>query len=165
MDRMTCITCKEEKPIDHFHARKLTHSMGLVKECKQCKTVRNKARYRSKKKEIDEKIRAWYHSEGRFARYGITQEQYKEVLRKAGGCCQLCGTDQPGGKGTWHIDHTGGTIRSKFNQCEADLVRGILCHRCNVSLGHYEKLVARLGRERIDRYLGLQSPFAKESEP
>jgi hypothetical protein len=59
-------------------------------------------------------------------RYGITPEQYEEMLGKQGGGCAVCGTRFPGGNSTnFHVDHCHKTGR----------VRGLLCRKCNHALG------------------------------
>lgn len=72
--------------------------------------------------------------------YGITLAQRDEMLARQGGCA-LCGTTDPLGR--WHVDH----------DHQTNAVRGILCHKCNVKLGHYENLVAEIGEDQIKRYL------------
>lgn len=59
------------------------------------------------------------------SRYGITVEQYDAMLAEQGGRCAICGTDTPGGKGGFHVDHCH----------DGTQVRGLLCHRCNVGIG------------------------------
>jgi hypothetical protein len=59
--------------------------------------------------------------------YGITPEQYDDMLQAQGHRCAICRTDAPGGRGFWHVDHCHGTGR----------VRGILCHGCNTGLGNF----------------------------
>ena len=58
--------------------------------------------------------------------YGMTEEQYQELLIKQGHCCAICGTDKPTGKwrtfGVDHCHHTG-------------KVRGLLCNECNRGIG------------------------------
>ena len=56
------------------------------------------------------------------------------MLAAQGGRCAICGTDKPGGKGSFHVDHchVGGEIR------------GLLCHSCNIGLGQFKD-----DRERI----------------
>jgi len=64
----------------------------------------------------------------------VTPEQYAALLARQEGRCAICQTDQPGGKGSWHVDHdhaTGG-------------VRGLLCSQCNLMLGHARDDPARL---------------------
>lgn len=63
-----------------------------------------------------------YNLERRVLKYGITAEQYGDLLRAQGGRCAICGTDSPAGIGGFHIDHCHATGR----------VRGLLCHHCNI---------------------------------
>lgn len=61
-------------------------------------------------------------------KYGITFGVWQAILDAQGGTCAVCGTSKPTRKGAgwWHTDHehTSGTVR------------GILCLKCNVALGH-----------------------------
>lgn len=53
-------------------------------------------------------------------KYGITAEQYNELLLKQGGVCAIC--HQPNRAGEkLHVDHNR----------ESGKVRGLLCNRCN----------------------------------
>jgi hypothetical protein len=60
----------------------------------------------------------------RLRKYGLTQDEYDELLRSQGNRCAGCGTDKPGAKG-WCIDHCHRSGR----------VRAILCNPCNTVLG------------------------------
>ena len=60
--------------------------------------------------------------------YGITPEQVEEMRLAQGGRCAICGTDKPGGRGDFHIDHNHKT----------GMVRALLCNRCNIRLGTIE---------------------------
>jgi hypothetical protein len=55
----------------------------------------------------------------------IEQDRAEQAAKEFDGLCQCCGCDDPGGKGTWHIDHdhTGNTFR------------GIICASCNQTIG------------------------------
>lgn len=53
--------------------------------------------------------------------YGITPEQYELMLEAQSGCCSVCSSTDK-----LCIDHCHTT----------KIVRGILCHSCNVALGH-----------------------------
>lgn len=55
-------------------------------------------------------------------RYGITPEIYDDMYHAQGGLCGLCGVAPIA-----HIDHDHDT----------GLVRKLLCHNCNVGLGHF----------------------------
>jgi len=60
--------------------------------------------------------------------YGITVEQYNEMLNRQQGTCAMCGELLIPGHGT-HIDHNHST----------KAIRGILCHTCNKAVGWVEK--------------------------
>jgi len=58
--------------------------------------------------------------------YGITAEDYDALLVRQNGGCAICGTTKPGGRGSFHVDHDHTT----------GVVRGLLCHGCNVGIGN-----------------------------
>ena len=65
--------------------------------------------------------------------YGLTIEQYNELISKQNNCCAICKTIFSVKKHT-HIDHCHLTNK----------VRGILCHSCNTSLGHFRDSIQTL---------------------
>jgi hypothetical protein len=72
-----------------------------------------------------------------FSKYGLTAEQVDDMLASQGGKCAICLTPDPGGRyGTFHIDHCHTTGK----------VRGLLCHSCNTSLGHFKDDAAVIRR-------------------
>lgn len=81
-----------------------------------------------------EKLRE-YHVK---AYYGISPEEYNALLQKQSGRCAIC--EQPPKK-TLHVDHCHETGR----------VRGLLCHFCNIGLGHFGEDIERM--KRAIRYL------------
>lgn len=60
----------------------------------------------------------------RLRKYGLTDEQYAEMLDQQDGRCAICRTDDYGIKGP-QIDHCHDTGQ----------VRGLLCNRCNLGIG------------------------------
>jgi len=63
--------------------------------------------------------------------YGITLEQYNEISEKQGGKCAICGNPE--------------TCKSKNDKIrilvvdhdhKTNKIRGLLCHTCNIMLGH-----------------------------
>lgn len=79
----------------------------------------------------------------RYRRYGITQEQFDQMLEQQSHKCFICFTDKPKGMGGWLVDHCHATSK----------VRGILCANCNSMLGHAKDNIATL--ERAAFYLEL----------
>jgi hypothetical protein len=78
-------------------------------------------------------------------RYGITEEDYEELLVKQKYSCKICGQkpdesqtepDKP-----LYVDHC--------HQTKA--IRGLLCHKCNIALGHMNDDPEQL--ERAANYL------------
>lgn len=66
---------------------------------------------------------AAYH---RRYKFGLTPEQYDDMLSAQNFRCAICLTDVPGNRG-WCVDH-----------CHVQgHVRGLLCNNCNVGLGHF----------------------------
>lgn len=69
------------------------------------------------------------------SKYGITVAERDAILAAQGNCCAACKTTEPGGKyKTWHMDHCHETKKT----------RGVLCHGCNVSLGHMKDSAEKL---------------------
>ena len=64
-------------------------------------------------------------------RYGITLEEYTELLDKQGGVCAIC-------KNPETLSIKGKTVNLSIDHChETGLVRGLLCRSCNVGLGNF----------------------------
>lgn len=70
------------------------------------------------------KRRQTHEQRRRLRRYGLTQDEYDQILIGQGDRCPGCGTNDPGPKG-WCIDHCHKSGR----------VRAVLCMRCNTMLG------------------------------
>ncbi len=55
--------------------------------------------------------------------YGLTNEQYEDMLSRQDGCCAVCKRPPLGRK--LSVDHCHSTKK----------IRGLLCHSCNIALG------------------------------
>ena len=79
---------------------------------------------RNRHKHID-KYRAYHLKKT----YNITEEDFQEMLLKQEGKCLICGKSHKEASRGLHIDHDHSTGK----------IRGLLCSKCNGSLGWYEK--------------------------
>jgi hypothetical protein len=62
--------------------------------------------------------------------YGITGEQYAEMLKLSGGVCWICG--RPPRRRRLSVDHDHRIGKGKPNS-----VRGLLCFKCNLGLQRF----------------------------
>ena len=67
-------------------------------------------------------------------KYDVTEAHYTAMLAAQGGCCAICKSPDPRGKGAFHVDHDHGT----------GVVRGLLCTECNLGLGKFQDNIAFL---------------------
>lgn len=59
--------------------------------------------------------------------YGVSRDEFNDMLRKQAGTCAICKTETPGGPGNrFQVDH----------DHQTGAVRGLLCSRCNFVLGY-----------------------------
>lgn len=85
-------------------------------------TKRNRRAQRSQiEREVDRARERRRHLQ-RF--YGISVEDFDSLFRNQGERCACCRTSQPDKRG-WCVDHDHATGK----------IRGILCNRCNASIG------------------------------
>lgn len=140
----TCTKCGESKPRSLFYAHKHTAD-GRATYCMECQKADSRARRAASR----ERVKAWNAAarereapsarsvrmrEYRLSRYGLTGEQYDEMLQAQEGVCAVC--RQP----EWFIDPRKGTPRNlAVDHCHSTgRVRGLLCGRCNRAIGHFE---------------------------
>lgn len=143
-----CKTCGEDKPIEEFH-KHAKSSDGHQHECKACQTSRakkwrraNPASASASSRRHREKLRDSGELAERTRRYnlkstyGITPEQYDEMLASQNGVCAICQGPPAlsNNSGRFHVDHDHETGR----------VRGLLCGHCNTGMGMYRDSIALL---------------------
>lgn len=135
-----CPDCSITKSRDEYW-RCAKASDGLQTYCKPCQRTRNE-RWMKNNPESRAAIRRRARKpaqdrNGHLLRtFGITSEQFDEMLAGQGGRCAICRTDEPGGKGNFHVDHCHDT----------GVIRGLLCTRCNQGLGYFGDDPNMLGR-------------------
>lgn len=106
-----------------------------------CVSETSKAYYQKNKPLLTEKSRSYYQAnksaiqkrtkEWHIARtYGISLKKFRKMLKNQGNKCAICRSPVPDNpKRRWHVDHNHKTGK----------IRGILCHNCNVALGHFKE--------------------------
>ena len=113
----TCKVCGVEKNISDFYTRR--------NDCKDCKN----AAARKIRKEQPERYARYKKRANEYLkerRYGITQDQFNQMLVDQNNMCKICSTEFKSTKDT-HIDHCHDT----------NIVRGLLCNNCNLALGQF----------------------------
>lgn len=93
-------------------------------------------RYGKNKNYNPETHRVYYLSK----RYGLTSEQWDEILRAQGMCCAICRRTESGSsRSTWNVDHDHSCSLHGPKQGCLRCVRGLLCHYCNsILIGAFE---------------------------
>jgi hypothetical protein len=69
-------------------------------------------------------------------KYGITHDEYQEMLDAQGGGCAICGKQPQDGARRMAVDHDHACCPG-WKTC-GECIRGILCVTCNMWLGFYE---------------------------
>lgn len=130
----TCAHCKALKPLSDYHAEARRFD-GLNRVCKVCSAESHRswlARNPSKNAELQKRWRdnnperSADHNLKKL--YGLPIGTYDKMFAAQEGRCAICKTDDTGKHRRFHVDHCH----------ETGKVRGLLCHGCNVSLGHYK---------------------------
>jgi hypothetical protein len=76
----------------------------------------------------------------------IVDSHSTNIINSHKGVCDICGTPNPGkNRNNFSIDHDHNT----------GIVRGLLCHACNVGLGHFSDNIELL--QKAIKYLALSS--------
>lgn len=97
-----------------------------------------------------EKVKGYRRRSNIKKRYGITLEQRNAMLALQGDCCAMCKCSDPGSIQGWCIDHSHDT---------GD-IRGILCAKCNTSLGQ-----AGDALERVVAWAAMAISYLKNPTP
>lgn len=85
-------------------------------------------------------LRRKHNRKYRVTSYGLTMEGFDRLLEAQGYACGMC--REPFGEGQLiHVDHDHSCCRAKNRSC-GKCVRGLLCHGCNIALGHIERRYA-----------------------
>jgi len=125
-----CPKCKEKYPatVEYFYSNK-SKPLGLTTYCKDCtKTIFSVWSSESEERSLSLK----YIQRVRLLKkvYNLTEEDVRNLMDLFRGACHICGDSLvvPDSNKSYHIDHNH----------ETGEIRGLLCHLCNVGLGHFK---------------------------
>jgi len=155
--KIVCTKCKRELSIKWFSKDK-TKKSGYHPHCKTCRRVygsvwqklvrkipevgdkwrkqnrESYSKHREKRRDEMRKRTPEYKTSGVMkSLYGITLDQYNEMLKKQDGGCAICGKTETR-KNMWGTGICRLNIDHDHNTGE---VRGLLCHSCNFGLGAF----------------------------
>jgi len=147
MESKTCTKCGEEKSLTEYYVSNRQGEQYTNPQCKKCcnqystqyaKTHRGitrkavskwtknnpeKNRYKSKRwKSNNPEYRREYELK---TRYGLTLEDYKQLIKDQDGKCAICGEVAQDTLSSLFVDHDHITGE----------IRGLLCIRCNAGIG------------------------------
>jgi hypothetical protein len=118
----TCTKCNTRRPLLDFWKSK-RHKDGYMYACKFCATDYNK-KERKNRNDYDNMKSVFY-------KYGLTKDQYLEMLVSQKHVCAICG-------GTEYVvdKRTGKIRRLHVDHChKTGKIRGLLCQKCNQAIG------------------------------
>jgi hypothetical protein len=119
MNTKKCKDCQEVLPLSDFSEYTKDNRRWYASYCKSCVRVRSRSSDLKK-------------------RYGLTVDEFEEMLKQQDYKCGICSDDLTSGRFT-HVDHCHSSGK----------VRKLLCPRCNTGIGKFKDDVELL-RKAID---------------
>ena len=147
---LICCSCHKEKDTSCFYKNsgRRGGKFGYDRNCKECRSAITKKFH--KKLGREEYSRRFKTAHLRI-NYGITLDQYNEMLKKQNGVCCICkgaetySCPQTKFKG---IRNTGFSVDHNHT---TGIIRGLLCRKCNSAIGYFKE--DPLIMERAIKYL------------
>jgi hypothetical protein len=117
-----CTACGVTKPIDQYNKRAASKD-GLNGWCRPCVNAKSLAWYRGNRERVKKNHREYMLR----SQYGIGEAEFQRLLKLQGSKCALCPVtfSTEGSRRNLCVDHDHDTGQ----------VRGLLCARCNTSIG------------------------------
>jgi hypothetical protein len=117
-----CLRCSETKPLSEFYPHR-TNKKARRGHCISCHNQRS-AEWNAANKQRAYEIRRRSHLK---TLYGISLEQYNDLLQEQNGLCAICSRHHSEFKLPLNVDHN-----HRTNE-----IRGLLCNYCNRGLAAY----------------------------
>jgi len=138
MKTKVCNLCCQELPLSEYNKR-ADSPTGFAYVCRACSKKRSRAQYYENKELRNEQCQAWYNKNAEKVRrktigrlYGLSYEQYLHMLEEQQGACAICQVPLKA-----HVGLDSEYEVAKIDHCHTTgRVRGLLCKKCNVSLGN-----------------------------
>jgi recombination endonuclease VII len=126
-----CTQCGRLLPIEHF-SKNRRRKDGRHSACRACISARRQEQV------TPEKRRIWHLRQD----FGITVEQYNQMLEAQGGVCACC--KQPETHTRPCADGVQISPLSIDHNHRTGEIRALLCHHCNAAYGHLREDEARI---------------------
>ena len=131
-----CKVCQVEKGRDYRNRPEIKEQLNKQQNKRNVKRYNTDKDFRDMKKSVSRKYWLKYQ-------YGLSVDDYDELVEKQQGCCAICGVNQSDLNIRLIVDHNHTTGK----------VRGLLCTTCNVRVGWYESWYKKQ-KENLKNYLG-----------
>jgi Recombination endonuclease VII len=143
-----CKKCQGSRASKVFHAEKPT---GTKKQCRCCGNVKSCDEF-SFSKALSDGLQSYCNSckDGKttLAKFGIKQSEFDSILKNQNYVCCIC--FQPEKAKT----KAGILKRLCIDHCHTSgVIRGVICHSCNVIIGIYENSAHKYQMPEIEKYL------------
>jgi hypothetical protein len=143
-DSKLCPTCQQILPLAQFCSNKQRWD-GLSYDCRKCTSHRCRENHQRLKQDPIKYKEYLAKERNRHLKrnFGITAEDYDQMLSSQNGGCAICGATECSSGVALAVDHCHRT----------GTVRGILCRDCNTTLGKFNDDRNRLRKaiEYLDR--------------
>ena len=117
-----CVRCKESKPATEYYVNK-SKASGREGTCKECRREQGKKAFR-------------------MHRYGISIEEFKEMVQTRKGRCDICCMQFDN---ALCVDHD----HKVKNKGKRGSMRGLLCNRCNLAIGYLNDSIENICRAAV----------------
>ena len=139
-----CSKCKIEKDIVEFHKHP-TGRGGLKSWCKSCEAVRASAYYKTPAGQLSNRNSRYKCLYGK----GMSVGKYNEMFTEQNGLCAICGKPET------MVDVRSGKVKELAldHHHITGHIRGLLCNKCNTTLGHWEFVEENWDKNKLKQYL------------